>query len=69
MARLNEFLTVHCTAELLEVSEQTIRNWCRSGVLRAFQKNKGRGRILVRKSDVDELLEREESILRELGND
>ena len=51
------YLRVAEVAKLLNVHENTVRNWIRSGILRAHQLNPG-GRIIIRSEDVDKAIDR-----------
>ncbi len=50
-----EFLTVKEVAELLKMSEATVRKWCREGVLPAVKLGKS---YRIRRSDIDKLFEK-----------
>ena len=50
----DEFLTIREVAQLLKLSEATIRKWCREGRLPALKLGKA---YRIRRSDIDRLFE------------
>jgi len=49
------YMTVKQVAELLKVSESTIRNWIREGILRKHQIGPGR-KVLITTTDIENAL-------------
>ena len=63
------YVTVSDAAELLGVSSQSIRNWMRQGMLRGRKlnpKGSANSKLIVRLDDVNEILDSEDSYLRDI---
>lgn len=50
---INECYTIKEVAELLNITEQTLRNWRKAGIIQTVQIG---GRILIKKTEVERLL-------------
>jgi len=56
---MEQFLTIKEAARTLRVHPNTVRNWIRAGLLRAYRPNPRRGsKVFIRASDIFKAIEK-----------